>query len=71
MICFPTSAVYIEPWLDLVQSLALGSFFLLMCELVSKNATEREMFFAALVIPDKKAPGGHSGGLTWYRVSIP
>ncbi|KUJ12641.1 uncharacterized protein LY89DRAFT_785951 [Mollisia scopiformis] len=66
-ICFPKGAVDITPWLDLVQSVALGSFFLLMCEFVSENPSQRDLFFAALVVRDKKSPSGKGGGLAWYR----
>lgn len=69
-IAFPKAHVDIAPWLDLVQSVALGSFFLLLCEFVSESPSQREVFFAALVIPNKKSPSGQSGGLLWYRVCL-
>ena len=69
-ICFPKAYVYLDPWLDVFQSVALGSFFLLMCEFVSPSAEQRDVFFAALKVPDKKAAGGTGGGLVWYRVSL-
>jgi len=66
-ICFPKAYVYLYPWLDYFESLSLGSFFLLMCEFVSPSAEQRDVFFAALEIPDKKS-GGLRDGLVWYRV---
>lgn len=67
-IYFPRAAVYISPWLDTIQAFALGSFFLLMCEFISESPTERDVFFAALVVKDKKSPNGQGNGLAWYRV---
>jgi hypothetical protein len=64
----PKSQIYLTPWLDAVQSVSLGSFFLLMCEFVSPSRDQQTVFFAALEIPNKKAPGGKGGGLVWYRV---
>src|SRR5271163_3349241 len=66
-ICFPKAFVYLVPWLSVFQSIALGSFFLLMCEWVSPSETQRAVFFAALKVPDKTGVTG-AGGLTWYRV---
>jgi len=63
----PGSYVYLEPWLDFFQSVALGYFFLLLCEYVSPSEEQRDLFFAALQVKDKKAPGGIGGGLAWYR----
>jgi hypothetical protein len=67
-ICFPKSSVSLTPWVNVVEAFAMGSFFLLMCEFVSPSAAKRDVFFAALLVPDKKAPGGQGGGLGWYRV---
>lgn len=38
-----------------------------MCEFISERPAQRDVFFAALVVPNKKS-GGTSGGLVWYRV---
>jgi len=65
----PGSYIYLSPWLDVNESIAMGSFFLLLCEYVSENRTERDMFFATLVITVKKTQNGKKGGLPWYRVS--
>jgi len=67
-ICFPISFVYLVPWLHLFQAFALGSFFLLMCEFVSPSSEQRDVFFAALRVLDKREAGGVGDGLTWYRV---
>jgi len=67
-ICFPADAVYIEVWLELVQAICLGTFFLLLCEFVSPSPTHRDVFMAALVVHDKKAPAGRGDGLGWFRV---
>lgn len=68
-ICFPQTKVYLHPWVDFFQAHALASFFLLLCELVSPSPDQRDIFFAALTIPDKKRPNGRHLGLEWYRVS--
>jgi hypothetical protein len=68
-ICSPKSNVYLEPWVDVFEAVALSCFFLLLCEFVSPDTTQREMFFAALQVKDKKTPSGVGGGLIWYRVS--
>jgi Organic solute transporter Ostalpha len=69
-VCSPKSYVYLDPWLDVFQSVALGYFFLLLCEFVSPSREQRDLFFAALQVKDKKAPGGVGGGMKWYRVSL-
>ncbi|KAK1763080.1 organic solute transporter Ostalpha-domain-containing protein, partial [Phialemonium atrogriseum] len=66
-ICYPAAKVYLLPWLDVFQAHALASFFLLMCEFVSPSDDQRTIFFAAMAIPDKKAPDGGQDGLAWYR----
>lgn len=82
-VSFPNAYVYINPWLDFVQSIALCNFFLLMCQFVSPSDEHREVFFAALKVPQKKKKSsarrgrGRRGepeveeepinGLEWYR----
>jgi hypothetical protein len=56
-VSFPNAYVYINPWLDFVQSIALCNFFLLMCQFVSPSDEHREVFFAALKVPQKKKKG--------------
>lgn len=83
VLCFlsvvaPQTYVYLHPWTDLAEAMALGNFFLLMCELVSPNEDERDTFFAALDVPAKQSRRGRRSGaassstpqdgLTWYRV---
>ncbi|KIW13181.1 hypothetical protein PV08_08368 [Exophiala spinifera] len=67
----PNSYIYITPWLEFYQGIALGSFFLLLCEYVSPSAASRDVFFAALKVTEKKRRGQDSGtgvdGLEWYR----
>lgn len=67
-ICFPTAQVYLHPWLEFVQSICLGTFFLLLCEFVSPSEQHRDVFFAALTIKDKKSETGTQDGLQWFRV---
>ncbi|KAM0234088.1 hypothetical protein ACHAP5_010191 [Fusarium lateritium] len=45
-ICFPSAAVYIQPWLHVFEGFALGSFFLLLCDYVSPHRDQRDVFFA-------------------------
>lgn len=78
-VSFPNAYVYINPWLDFAQALALCNFFLMMCQFVSPSDAQREVFFAALKVPQKKSMrglrrGGGGGkearpvdGLLWYR----
>ena len=70
-ICVPRAMVYLHPWLDVFQSQALVSFFLLMCEFVAPTHDQRDIFFAALPTRDKKSPQGRRDNLGWYRVSAP
>ena len=57
-VCFPEAEVYIHPWLDLVEAVALGSFFLLLCEFVSPNHEQRYVFFATK----------RMDGVQWFKV---
>ncbi|KAH8665420.1 organic solute transporter Ostalpha-domain-containing protein [Ilyonectria robusta] len=66
-IAFPEAFVYLDPWLEFVQSISLGAYFLLMCQFVSPSDTQRDVFFASLVIEDKKSPSGQKDGLVWFR----
>ncbi|WQF77532.1 Putative organic solute transporter subunit alpha/Transmembrane protein [Colletotrichum destructivum] len=69
-ICFPSAEVYLHPWLESVQSICLGTFFLLLCEFVSPSAQHRDVFFAALTVKNKKAADGEQNGLEWFRVRL-
>lgn len=64
----PVSFAYINPWIDVFQAVALGDFFLLMCEFITPNERHRDLFFSALEIPQKKKNKAAVDGLTWYRV---
>ncbi len=66
----PGSYVYLAPWLEFIQSMSLGSFFLLLCEFVSPSENQRDVFLAGLTVPDKKSATGTQNGLTWFRVSL-
>ncbi|OLN88154.1 Transmembrane protein 184C [Colletotrichum chlorophyti] len=66
-VCFPEAEVYLHPWLEFVQSICLGTFFLLLCEFVSSSAEHRDVFFAALTVKNKTAPNGEENGLPWFR----
>ncbi|KAK7968814.1 hypothetical protein PG988_007887 [Apiospora saccharicola] len=75
---FPNAYVYLNPWLDFFQAIALANFFLLMCQYISPSDAQRDAFFAVFKVPAKKGPfascaRGRSGGdkersgLEWYR----
>ncbi|KAK8875143.1 organic solute transporter Ostalpha-domain-containing protein [Apiospora arundinis] len=51
---FPDAYVYIHPWLDFFQAIALANFFLLMCQYVSPSDEQRDAFFAVFEAPAKK-----------------
>lgn len=60
-VSFPNAYMYINPWLDVVQAVALCNFFLLMCHFVSPSDSHREVFFAGLKVPQKKKKAGWRG----------
>ncbi|KAJ5732995.1 hypothetical protein N7533_013442 [Penicillium manginii] len=67
-VCFPHAYTSLKPWLDVFQAVALGSFFLLLCELISKDSdTETDIFFTAFEVPQNKGKS-HLTGLKWFRV---
>lgn len=63
----PAAYFYIIPWGDMMQSFAIGNFFLLMLEFISPDEAQRDMFFSALQIPAKKAGKAPKDGVKWYR----
>ena len=67
----PVAYAYIAPWIDVVQAVALGDFFLLMLEFVTPDQSRRDMFFSGLVITQKKAGKEPIDGVTWYKVCSP
>ncbi|KAJ9607998.1 hypothetical protein H2200_008077 [Cladophialophora chaetospira] len=71
-IAFPNAYVYLDPWRESWESIAIGSFFLLLCEFVSPSADFRDVFFAALEVPEarkarEKGKPVQVDGLEWYR----
>ncbi|KAH0844673.1 hypothetical protein AYO21_02004 [Fonsecaea monophora] len=71
-IAFPNAYPYLDPWTDVWEAIALGSFFLLLCEFVSPSPDFRDVFFAALEVPRsrraaEKGRNAHGSGLEWYR----
>ncbi|KAI1629515.1 organic solute transporter Ostalpha-domain-containing protein [Exophiala viscosa] len=69
-IAFPNTYIYLDPWIEFFQGIALGSFFLLLCEFVSPSASSRDVFFAALQVPKSRLSRGGKqpvDGLEWYR----
>ena len=68
-ICFPDIYIYINVWFSYFEAIALATFFLLMCEFISETNSERELFFSALEIQEKKGRVtiGY-GSVVWYRV---
>lgn len=56
----PPSFIYLDPWLDLAQAVALCNFFLLMCQFVSPSNRRREMFFAGLPASSTKKKSSSS-----------
>ncbi|KAI5458811.1 organic solute transporter Ostalpha-domain-containing protein [Mariannaea sp. PMI_226] len=66
-VAFPSAFVYVSPWLEFIQSISLGAFFLLMCQFVSDSDAKRDVFFASLEIKNKRSPTGRVDGLIWFR----
>jgi hypothetical protein len=69
----PDAYVYLEPWCHYFEAIALGSFFLLLCEFVSPSSDFRDVFFAALETKASRKARERGkpavDGLEWYRVS--
>ncbi|KEF56161.1 uncharacterized protein A1O9_07742 [Exophiala aquamarina CBS 119918] len=67
-IAAPNSFVYLTPWLEFFEAWALGSFFLLLCEFVSPSTQFRDVFFAALEVPQRRRGKVQpQDGLEWFR----
>ncbi|EXJ71796.1 uncharacterized protein A1O5_05606 [Cladophialophora psammophila CBS 110553] len=71
-IAYPNAYLYLDPWRDFWEAIALGSFFLLLCEFVSPSSDFRDVFFAALEVPQsrrakEKGRPAEGNGLEWYR----
>ncbi|KAH8678394.1 hypothetical protein BX600DRAFT_149145 [Xylariales sp. PMI_506] len=56
-VCFPSAAVYLNPWVTYIESIALGAFFLLLCEFISPSPQLRDVFFATLPVKTKSKDG--------------
>lgn len=63
----PAVYFYIIPWSDMMQSFALGNFFLLMLEFISPHDNQRDFFFSGLQVPSKKSGKAPKDGIKWYR----
>lgn len=64
----PEAYFFIVPWAELMQSMALGNFFLLMLEFISPHHNQREFFFSALQVPAKRSrKRAPKNGMRWYR----
>lgn len=70
-VTFPNAYMYINPWLDVFQAIALCNFFLLICHFVSPSDSDRELFFAGLKVPQKKKKAGRRGGRRGRRGGDP
>lgn len=46
-VAFYDSAIYIKPVEDVYEAIALASFFLLLCEYIQENESERQEFLAS------------------------
>ena len=66
-ISFPSAYVYIEPWLNVSEGIALATFFLLLCNFISTDSYQRDAFFSGVQLQDKK--GEPIDGPAMYRVS--
>ncbi|KAJ3579986.1 hypothetical protein NPX13_g579 [Xylaria arbuscula] len=66
-VAFPTAAVYIDPWAVFVEAIALGAFFLLLCEFISPSSHQRDVFFAALPTTSESGKPAKNG-LEWFRL---
>uniref|UniRef100_A0A8H7K6X7 Uncharacterized protein n=1 Tax=Bionectria ochroleuca TaxID=29856 RepID=A0A8H7K6X7_BIOOC len=56
-VAFPKAYVYIHPWLGFVEAFAIGSFFLLLCDFISPNDDQRDIYIAAK----------RHNGAKWFR----
>ena len=67
-ICFPNTYVYMFGWIEVVQGIALYSFLMLLCDLLTPNDQQRVFFFASLRIPGRKDKTKTTDGLMWLQV---
>lgn len=67
-ICFPNTYVYMFGWIEVVQGIALYSFLMLLCDLLTPNDQQRVFFFASLRIPGRTDKTKTTDGLMWLQV---
>ena len=67
---FPNASVYVQPWTDAYESMALANFFLLMVHWVAPVPETREAVFAKLEGKDSKGNATGGGSTAWFHVSI-
>lgn len=61
----PSAAIYLQPWADAYEAVALTSYFLLLVTYTVPDPQKREAFFHRL----QQSKSGGGGSLKWYRVS--
>ncbi|KAH8668627.1 organic solute transporter Ostalpha-domain-containing protein [Xylariales sp. PMI_506] len=67
-VCAPTTYVYLQPWLEVVQSFALASFFLMMCRFLSnENASNTDVFLAPFRAVQAKSDKPQSKQMFLYQ----
>jgi hypothetical protein len=69
-ICFPDAYVYLVAWLDLFQSIALYSFFLLLCDFLNPNEEQRGLIFATMRPKKGRRSSETMDGLVWFQVCL-
>ena len=60
----PSAAIYVQPWADAYESVALASYFILLVTYTEPNPQLRDAFFDRL-----PQPRSDEGSLRWYHVS--
>ncbi|MCJ1340925.1 hypothetical protein MMC09_006221 [Bachmanniomyces sp. S44760] len=63
------SAIYLVPWMSACESIALASFFLLVCNYVSPSVEGQNAYFQSMELPAKGAQGDSfpADGLAWFK----
>lgn len=60
----PLTAIYLQPWADMYEAVALTSYFLLLLAYIAPDPQFRDGFFDQL-----QHPKSNAGSLKWYHVS--
>ena len=68
-ICFPVAQAYLEPWTDVAQSFALGSFFLLICEFLGPGDEDVSSAAAGYKSAIRQEDGDEKFKVTQARVA--